>query len=66
MKNFLATGLIFLAIGITRLEQDWLHDHASWPLALLVAGILLMLTAINYPLRAASLSRWFGPKSQAR
>ena len=58
MKNFLATGLIFLAVGIVRLEQDWFHDHAWWPLVLLLAGILLMLTAINYPVKTASVSRW--------
>ena len=64
MKNFLAMGLIFMAVGIIRLEQDWFHDHASWPLSLLVAGILLMLTAINYPLKAASLSRWIRLKAR--
>jgi len=57
-------GLIFMAVGIIRLEQDWFHDHASWPLSLLVAGILLMLTAINYPLKAASLSRWIRLKAR--
>jgi serine/threonine protein kinase len=64
MKNFLATGLIFLAVGIIRLEQDWFHDHASWPLALLMIGILLMLTAINYPLSTAAFSRWIRLKSR--
>ena len=36
MKNFLATGLLFLAIGIVRLEQDLFKEHAAWPLSLLV------------------------------
>jgi serine/threonine protein kinase len=57
MKNFLATGLLFLAIGIVRLEQDLFREHAAWPLSLLLTGLLLMLAATNYsPLRMA-LSR---------
>lgn len=52
MKNFFATGLLFLAIGIVRLQQNWLKDHFAWPLSLLVVGVLLMLCAANYaPLR---------------
>jgi hypothetical protein len=52
MKNFLATGLLFLAIGIVRLEQDLFKEHAAWPLSLLIAGLLLMFAAANYsPLR---------------
>jgi serine/threonine protein kinase len=49
MKNFLATGLLFLAIGIIRLQQDLLHHRAAWPLALLLAGLLVMMVAANYP-----------------
>jgi len=52
MKNFLATGLLFLAIGIVRLEQDFFKERATWPISLLLAGLLLMLAAANYsPLR---------------
>jgi serine/threonine-protein kinase len=52
MKNFFASGLLFLAIGIVRLQQNWLKDQSAWPLSLLVAGVLLMLCAANYaPLR---------------
>ncbi len=52
MKNFFAAGLLFLAIGIVRLQQNWLKDQSAWPLSLLVAGVLLMLCAANYaPLR---------------
>jgi len=54
MKNFLATGLLFLAIGIVRLEQDFFKERAAWPISLLIAGLLLMLAAANYsPLRMA-------------
>jgi multisubunit Na+/H+ antiporter MnhB subunit len=57
MKNFLATGLLFLAIGIVRLEQDFFKERPAWPISLLFAGLLLMLAAANYsPLRMA-LSR---------
>ena len=54
MKNFLATGLLFLAIGILRLEQDFFKGRAAWPISLLFAGLLLMLAAAHYsPLRMA-------------
>lgn len=48
MKNFFVTGLLFLAIGIARLQQDLFHRQASWPVSLLITGILLMLIAANY------------------
>jgi Protein kinase domain len=59
MKNFLATGLLFLAIGIIRLQQDLFNQHASWPVSLLFAGLLLMILAANYPaLKTARVLRW--------
>ena len=48
MKNYFATGLVFLAIGIIRLQQDYFRDKAAWPLSLLLFGLILMLTAANY------------------
>jgi hypothetical protein len=57
MKNFFATGLLFLAIGIVRLQQNLLKDHSAWPLSLMVAGVLLMLGAANYAPLRMSLSR---------
>jgi hypothetical protein len=64
MKNFFASGLLFLAIGIVRLQQHLFKDQWAWPLSLLVAGVLLMLGAANYaPLRMA-LSRQFRRKLQ--
>jgi hypothetical protein len=48
MKNFFASGLFFLAIGIVRLQQDFFHSRAAWPIALIVAGITLMLGASRY------------------
>jgi tRNA A-37 threonylcarbamoyl transferase component Bud32 len=57
MKNFFATGLLFLAIGIVRLQQNMLKDQWAWPLSLLSAGVLLMLGAANYAPIRMSLSR---------
>ncbi len=52
MKNFFATGLLFLAVGVIRLQQDLFKERAAWPVALLVVGLALMLAAANYaPLR---------------
>jgi len=52
MKNFFVTGMIFLAVGIFRLQQDFFKDRAAWPVMLLVAGLSLMLFAANYtPIR---------------
>lgn len=48
MKNFFASGLLFLAIGVVRLQQDFFHDRSSWPIFLLIAGIGLMLCARYY------------------
>lgn len=49
MKNYVASGLIFLAIGLVRLQQNMLKDHALWPIALIVIGFSMMLLAVNYP-----------------
>jgi serine/threonine protein kinase len=54
MKNFFASGLLFLAIGIYRLQQDVFPNHAGWPVFLLAAGLALMVAAANYaPLKVA-------------
>jgi predicted Ser/Thr protein kinase len=54
MKNFFASGLLFLAIGMYRLQQEVFRNRAFWPMALLAAGIGLMAAAANYaPLRVA-------------
>jgi serine/threonine-protein kinase len=58
MKNFFATGMIFLAIGITRLQMHLFKERMSWPVSLLITGILLMLLAANYtPIKLAFLRR---------
>jgi hypothetical protein len=54
MKNFFASGLVFLAIGVYRLQQQVFPGRAFWPMALLAAGLALMLIAGNYaPLKVA-------------
>jgi predicted Ser/Thr protein kinase len=48
MKNFFVSGILFLAVGIVRLQQDLFKDRASWPLVLLATGLFMMLIAANY------------------
>jgi hypothetical protein len=59
MKNFFATGLLFLAIGITRLQQEWFKNNAMWPVSLLLAGLLLMYIAVHYTPVKLALTRRF-------
>ena len=54
MKNFLVSGLVFLAIGIYRLQDQQFKERPLWPIGLLACGLGLMLAATNYaPLRVA-------------
>jgi len=57
MKNYLASGMLFLAIGIVRLQQNWLRDHVAWPVTLVVAGLLLMLLAARYSYVRTTIAR---------
>jgi predicted Ser/Thr protein kinase len=58
MKNFFASGLLFLAIGLVRLQQNLFRDRALWPATLLVVGLLLMLAAARYSPLSRLLARW--------
>jgi predicted Ser/Thr protein kinase len=58
MKNFFASGLLFFAIGVFRLQQDVFHDRAALPLILLVTGITLMMAAANYARLKVGLARF--------
>ena len=59
MKNFFASGLVFFAIGVYRLQEDVFRGRAGWPVFLLACGLALMVAAANYaPLRVA-LGRMF-------
>jgi len=54
MKNFLVSGLVFLAIGVYRLQDQVFKQRSLWPVVLLACGLGLMLAATNYaPLRVA-------------
>jgi serine/threonine protein kinase len=48
MKNYFVSGMVFLAIGIIRLQQDVFDQEARWPVILLILGLLLMLYAARY------------------
>jgi hypothetical protein len=62
MKNYLGTGMLFLAVGIIRLQQNWLHDKVSWPIFLLAAGISLMFGAARFSAIRSAFFRWFHPR----
>jgi len=57
MKNYLASGMLFLAIGIVRLQQNWLRDHVAWPVTLVVTGLLLMFLAARYSYVRTTIAR---------
>jgi hypothetical protein len=59
MKNFLVSGLVFLAIGVYRLQQEVFPNRASWPILLLLTGLGLMLAAANYAAVRVALARWW-------
>jgi hypothetical protein len=59
MKNFFASGMLFLAIGLVRLQQNFFRDRAWWPISLLFTGLLLMAAAARYaPLKMALQRLW--------
>jgi hypothetical protein len=48
MKNYFVVGMIFLAIGVVRLQQDIFKHQSLWPILLLILGALLMVSATRY------------------
>lgn len=48
MKNYFVSGMVFLAIGVIRLQQNLFQDRALWPVSLMILGTLLMLFATRY------------------
>lgn len=48
MKNFLVSGLFFLAVGLVRLQQHLWRDRGLWPVLLLCAGMALMVLASQF------------------
>ena len=57
MKNFLASGLLFFAIGVYRLQQEVFPGRAFWPVVLLASGLSLMLIAGSYAPLKVTLAR---------
>ena len=57
MKNFFVSGMLFLAIGIYRVQQEVFPGRAFWPVSLVVAGLALMLAATNYAALRVALGR---------
>jgi serine/threonine protein kinase len=57
MKNFFASGLLFFAIGVYRLQQNVFPGRAVWPVMLLTVGLALMVGAANYAAIRVSLGR---------
>ena len=57
MKNFLVSGLVFLATGVYRLQQEVFPNRAWWPILLLLVGLGLMLSAANYAALRIALGR---------
>lgn len=48
MKNFFLSGLLFLAIGLVRLQQDLWRGAGTWPVFLLLCGAALMALAARF------------------
>ena len=48
MKNYFVVGMIFLAIGLVRLQEDIFEQRSRWPILLLILGSLLMVSATRY------------------
>lgn len=48
MKNYLATGFLFLAAGLIRLQQDLFRGRPELPVMLLGAGVLIMILASRH------------------
>jgi len=60
MKNFFVSGMIFLAVGIYRVQQEVFPGRAFWPLLLVAVGLGLMLAATNYAALRVALGRVAG------
>ncbi len=48
MKNYFVVGMIFLGIGLVRLQEDIFRQKSRWPILLLILGSLLMVSATRY------------------
>jgi len=57
MKNYFVVGMIFLAIGLVRLQEDIFEQKSRWPILLLILGSLLMVSATRYSAIKMALAR---------
>jgi serine/threonine protein kinase len=57
MKNYFVVGMLFLAIGLVRLQEDIFEQRSRWPMLLLILGSLLMVTATRYSAIKMALAR---------
>jgi len=48
MKNYFVVGMIFLAVGLVRLQEDIFAQRSRWPILLLILGSALMVSATRY------------------
>ncbi len=58
MKNFFVWGMLFLAIGIVRLQDDIFKNQRAWLISLVVGGFCTMLVATHYSGLRMAVSRW--------
>lgn len=63
MKNFFVSGLLFLAIGLVRLQQDLWRDRGLWPVALLILGLLFMSVSAQFTRVKLFIRRCCNPRS---
>jgi hypothetical protein len=63
MKNYFVVGMIFLAIGLVRLQQDIFKEQSRWPILLLILGALLMIGATRYSAIKMGLARLVRPRA---
>ena len=57
MKNYFVVGMIFLAIGLVRLQQDIFKQQSRWSILLLILGALLMVSATRYSAIKMTIAR---------
>jgi len=57
MKNFFVSGLIFVAVGVVRLQQDLFEGASAWPLILVACGLGMMAAAAHYAALRMALAR---------
>jgi len=61
MKNYFVVGMLFLAIGLVRLQQDIFKQMSRWPILLLILGCLVMISATRYSAIKMAVARMVRP-----